>query len=38
MVNGLYNVYDKPGIAFKLFKALADENVNVDMIIRAPAG
>ncbi len=31
---GLYNVYDKPGIAFKLFKALADENVNVDMIIQ----
>ena len=35
---GLYNVYDKPGIAYKLFKTLADENVNVDMIIRAPCG
>lgn len=31
---GLYNVYDKPGIAYKLFKTLADENVNVDMIIQ----
>lgn len=32
---GLYNVYDKPGVAFKLFKTLADEGVNVDMIIQS---
>lgn len=32
---GLYNVYDRPGIAYKLFKALADEKVNVDMIVQS---
>lgn len=31
---GLHNVYDQPGIAYKLFKALADENINVDMIVQ----
>jgi aspartate kinase len=31
---GLYNVYDKPGIAYKLFRNLADENINVDMIVQ----
>lgn len=32
---GLFNVMDKPGIAYNLFKALADEKVNVDMIIQS---
>ncbi|BAF59780.1 MAG: aspartate kinase [Pelotomaculum sp.] len=32
---GLYNVFDRPGIAYKLFKALADENINVDMIVQS---
>jgi aspartate kinase len=32
---GLFNVLDKPGIAFTLFKALADEKINVDMIIQS---
>jgi aspartate kinase len=32
---GLFNVMDKPGIAFTLFKALADEKINVDMIIQS---
>lgn len=32
---GLYDVFDQPGIAFKLFKALGDEKVNVDMIIQS---
>lgn len=32
---GIFNVYDRPGIAFKLFKALADERINVDMIIQS---
>ncbi len=31
---GLYNVYDKPGIAYKLFRNLADESINVDMIVQ----
>lgn len=31
---GLYNVYDKPGIAYRLFRNLADENINVDMIVQ----
>lgn len=31
---GLYDVFDKPGIAYKLFKSLADEKINVDMIIQ----
>ncbi len=32
---GLFNVMDKPGIAHTLFKALADEKINVDMIIQS---
>lgn len=32
---GLFNVYDRPGVAYILFKALADENINVDMIIQS---
>jgi len=32
---GLYDVFDKPGIAYKLFRALADEKINVDMIIQS---
>ena len=32
---GLFNVFDKPGIAYKLFKTLADERINVDMIIQS---
>lgn len=32
---GLYDVFDRPGIAHKLFKALADEKINVDMIIQS---
>jgi aspartate kinase len=32
---GLFNVMDKPGIAYMLFKALADEKINVDMIIQS---
>lgn len=32
---GLFNVMDKPGIAYTLFKALADEKINVDMIIQS---
>ncbi|OPY58947.1 MAG: Aspartokinase [Pelotomaculum sp. PtaU1.Bin035] len=32
---GLYDVFDKPGIAYKLFKSLADEKINVDMIIQS---
>jgi len=32
---GLFNVYDRPGIAYTLFKALADENINVDMIVQS---
>ncbi|MDD2442943.1 MAG: aspartate kinase [Desulfotomaculaceae bacterium] len=32
---GIFNVFDKPGIAFTLFKALADKNINVDMIIQS---
>jgi aspartate kinase len=32
---GLFDVYDRPGIAFTLFKALADEKINVDMIIQS---
>ena len=32
---GLFNVYDRPGIAFRLFKALADEKINVDMIVQS---
>ncbi len=32
---GLFNVMDKPGIAYTLFKALADERINVDMIIQS---
>lgn len=32
---GLFNVMDKPGIAYTLFKALADEKINVDMIVQS---
>jgi len=32
---GLFNVMDRPGIAYTLFKALADEKINVDMIIQS---
>lgn len=32
---GIFDVPDTPGIAFKLFSALALENVNVDMIIQS---
>lgn len=32
---GIYDVYDRPGIAYKLFKALSDEKVNVDMIVQS---
>ncbi|MDD2420938.1 MAG: aspartate kinase [Heliobacteriaceae bacterium] len=31
----LFDVPDQPGIAYRLFKALADERVNVDMIIQS---
>jgi aspartate kinase len=32
---GIFNVWDKPGIAYKLFKTLSDQKVNVDMIIQS---
>jgi aspartate kinase len=32
---GLFDVIDRPGIAYILFKALADEKINVDMIIQS---
>jgi aspartate kinase len=32
---GIFNVWDKPGVAYKLFKTLSDQNVNVDMIIQS---
>lgn len=32
---GIFDVVDKPGIAYRLFKALADEKVNVDMIVQS---
>jgi aspartate kinase len=32
---GIFNVLDKPGIAFRLFKSLSDQKVNVDMIIQS---
>ncbi|MCL5290733.1 MAG: aspartate kinase [Eubacteriales bacterium] len=32
---GIYNVFDKPGVAYRLFKALADEKINVDMIVQS---
>ncbi len=32
---GLFDVPDRPGIATHLFKALADEKINVDMIIQS---
>jgi len=31
---GMYGVTDKPGIASAIFTALADENINVDMIVQ----
>ncbi|MBO8128423.1 MAG: aspartate kinase [Peptococcaceae bacterium] len=31
---GLFDVYDRPGIASIIFEALAKENINVDMIIQ----
>jgi aspartate kinase (EC 2.7.2.4) len=32
---GIFNVLDKPGIAYRLFKSLSDQKVNVDMIIQS---
>lgn len=32
---GLFDVPDKPGIAWQIFRALAKENINVDMIIQS---
>lgn len=32
---GIYDVYDYPGIAYKLFKALSESKVNVDMIVQS---
>lgn len=32
---GIYDVFDKPGIAYKLFNSLSSEKVNVDMIIQS---
>jgi aspartate kinase len=32
---GLYDVFDKPGVAYRLFKSLADEKINVDMIVQS---
>ena len=32
---GLFDVFDRPGIAYKLFTALADKRINVDMIIQS---
>ncbi len=32
---GLYDVYDRPGIAYRLFHALSEEKINVDMIIQS---
>ncbi|MEI7884668.1 MAG: aspartate kinase [Clostridia bacterium] len=31
----IFNVPDKPGVAMKLFSALADEHINVDMIVQS---
>ncbi|MBT6107672.1 MAG: aspartate kinase [Campylobacteraceae bacterium] len=31
---GMYGVSDKPGIAASIFTSLADENINVDMIVQ----
>lgn len=32
---GLFDVPDKPGIAWKVFRALAQEHINVDMIVQS---
>ncbi|MFZ5590749.1 MAG: aspartate kinase [Bacillota bacterium] len=32
---GLFDVPDKPGVAWRIFAALAGENINVDMIIQS---
>ena len=32
---GLFDVFDKPGVAFRLFTALAKQKINVDMIIQS---
>lgn len=32
---GIFDVPDKPGIAYRIFKALADKNIDVDMIIQS---
>jgi len=32
---GVFNVFDKPGIAYRLFKVLAGEKINVDMIVQS---
>jgi len=34
---GIYKIADKPGIAASIFQALADENINVDMIVQTVA-
>jgi len=34
---GMYKVADKPGIAASIFKSLADNNINVDMIVQTVA-
>ncbi|ACX52022.1 aspartate kinase [Ammonifex degensii KC4] len=31
---GIFDVFDRPGIAYRLFSSLAAENINVDMIIQ----
>lgn len=32
---GIYDVFDRPGIAYKLFNALSTQKINVDMIIQS---
>ena len=32
---GLFDVFDKPGVAYRLFTALANRKINVDMIIQS---
>ncbi|MDR3289626.1 MAG: aspartate kinase [Peptococcaceae bacterium] len=32
---GVYDLYDQPGIAYKLFKTLSEKKVNVDMIVQS---
>ncbi len=35
---GMYGVIDRPGIASTIFTALADANINVDMIVQTRGG